>query len=80
MVLCDGSVVVGAEVNLFLAGNKVAGPVKTDSDGYFMIPFKAIGKATTYQVVATFGAKTRSMDVILKANGFGYVEFTQLCD
>jgi hypothetical protein len=56
-------------------GNLLASAL-TDSDGWYGIPYKATGKATTYYVVLTpLGGKPQIQTITLKANGYMESDF-----
>ena len=68
----------GATATLKDAKGGVLTKGTTDEDGWYMLPYKWTGKATTLYVTLTAnGYKSQTKQITLKANGYGQVDFTE---
>jgi hypothetical protein len=69
--------VVGAEVEIFDKNGQSIGVAVTDTDGFWMIPYKHKGKSAifTIKLLAGVNYPEQSLSVSVKANGFASVDF-----
>src|SRR5262249_22461897 len=74
--LSTGNPVSGVRVQFFDPHGTLIATTTTDSDGFYNFTYKAKGKAQTYTVKLPDYNKTKT--VVLKANGYGKVDFEDL--